>query len=149
MIFWRVIRFSDETEATNWDSSGCWSCLPAVEWDVGEVGARNVVEAVCITLKLLLYYDWFVLKKCFGKLLWGITLAQWPVFIITHLTLGFKPMKTYKNAGYFELGCEICTTGILLIFREVPGNSEVSCYILKNNKEVELIEHHTFLSLNI
>lgn len=79
MIFWRVIRFSDETEATNWDSSGCWSCLPAVEWDVGEVGARNVAEAACITLKLLLYYDWFVLKKCFGKLLWGIMLPQWPV----------------------------------------------------------------------
>lgn len=58
-------------------------------------------------------------------------------------------MKTYKNVSYFELGCEICTTGILFIFREVPGNSEVSCYILKNNKEVELIEHHTFLSLNI
>lgn len=58
-------------------------------------------------------------------------------------------MKTYKNAGYFELGCEICTTGILLIFREVPGNSEVFCYILINSKGVELNEHHTFLSLNI
>lgn len=56
-------------------------------------------------------------------------------------------MKTYKNGGYFESGCEIFTTGILFIFREVSGNSEVYRYI--NSKEEELIEHHTFLSLNI
>lgn len=53
-------------------------------------------------------------------------------FVIPHLTVGFKPIKTYKNVSYFELGCEIFTTGILLIFTEVPGNSEVYSYILIN-----------------
>lgn len=53
-------------------------------------------------------------------------------FVIPHLTVGFKPMKTYKNASYFELGREICTTGTLLFFTEVPANSEVYSYILIN-----------------
>lgn len=150
MIFWRVIRFSDEIEATNWHSSGRWSCLPAVEWDVwpvGEVGARNVGKAACITLKLLLYYDCFVLENCFEKLFWGIMLAQWPLLHYHSFNTGLQTHEDLQSAGYFELGCETRTTGIF--FREVPGKSEIYCYILINNKEVELIEHHTFLSLNI
>lgn len=53
-------------------------------------------------------------------------------FIISRLTVGFKSMKTYKNERYFEIGCEIYTTGTLFIFTEVPGNSEVYSYILIN-----------------
>lgn len=55
-----MIRFNGETEERNGAVVGAGAAPTAVErdvWPVGEVGARSVRQAACITLKLLLCYD--------------------------------------------------------------------------------------------